>query len=617
MAILFADSFDGYQHGPATSLNSGNSPFGLVVAGYDEPYRDSLWCSASVFSGQGRANGRHCVRVSYNNRSSWANISTTGLKRKIDFSYFGVFGFNTVIRLTHFGSSNLELDSGRKIPLLELGSMVVYAENITYVETGNPGYRLHFGASSIDIESGIWQLLEIEIDYFTETASLWVNNKKVGDIAHDGSVVDFFHFTGVLLNADTGARIDYVGSLDVDYLVIYDQSTDTNNSRLGKLKFATLTPTVVKQRQFTSAWNTDESTILQLTDVTKNNNGYSNNFIHAAQAGTKDLYGTEFPESIPKFLTVCTVAQMSEPNTFDVQPVVFDGTVEQVGDPIPNLRVTTWTEQKWVRNKAPNGEPWSLENLSIFQWGQKLAPPLTWVQQPTTVGPQQPSEPPGSQTLLFGDESLGYYGTVSANEFVTGAQLASALGFTAGNSYDNTPDWLKFAHNGKTLYVPKRPLREGVSWLDIYNAGLVYGVSGNGNYPPTTGGVDQLRTVTIAGRNYKVRLLKGADVDPNNLSYNVAHPAGTHNSEWAQLVLRTSANDPNNSHWENFTDIELGMDDAITDRISWCQETWASRDGTYRVARGVYGQALTFGYVTYTSNLISLMWRPVLELIDN
>lgn len=500
--------------------------------------------------------------------------------------------------------------TGYFIDLIHLGNdAILSAKHSPYESTGNYQLHLHINdqPTGFYIDQSTWTCVEFEVDMEEMKILLHINGKRAGEQPYTGGDIRFVHLKPV--------RSSYTPpicsvSLDVESFILIDGSGDVNNTRLGKAGVTAIRPTVTVEQGFSPVGATSNHGA-----VADNDPSFETTFVQANKTGAQDIYGTTSTISVPdvKSVTLLTTARRAEADYMELHPVLRQNG-EDIVYPHTELKSAEWRTSRYTLQKNPvTGLPWTHTDVQDLQWGQRIGERDT---TPTVIYPT-PSEPPGSQTLRFGDENLGYYGTVSSNEFITGTHLASALGINAGNSYDNTPDWLKFAHNGKTLYVPKRPLREGVSWLDIYNAGLVYGVAGNGKYPPTTGGVDQLKTVTIGGRSYIVRLLKGADDDPNNLTYNVAHPAGTHNSEWAQLVLRTSANDPNGSHWESFSDVELGMDDAIADRISWCQETWASRDGTYRVTRGVYGQALTFGYVTYATNVISLMWRPVLELIDN
>lgn len=87
-------------------------------------------------------------------------------------------------------------------------------------------------------------------------------------------------------------------------------------------------------------------------------------------------------------------------------------------------------------------------------------------------------------TLSYGDMDAGFFGVIPASDFITGDALCSELGITQGTSqFSNTP-WLKFAFKGDILITPMKPIRYGISWNSIYNAGAVYGDGTVGFNPP-------------------------------------------------------------------------------------------------------------------------------------
>ncbi len=127
---------------------------------------------------------------------------------------------------------------------------------------------------------------------------------------------------------------------------------------------------------------------------------------------------------------------------------------------------------------------------------------------------QYPNSGPGPKTLLFGDESLGYFGEVTSDIFLTVPELQDQLSFYAGGSIpEPNVSWVKVFSDSKVLYIPKRSIVTGISWNTLYDAGLVYGIDGVGLYPTATP-TNQMRIVTVANRQFKVRLLKGATIDP-------------------------------------------------------------------------------------------------------
>lgn len=168
---------------------------------------------------------------------------------------------------------------------------------------------------------------------------------------------------------------------------------------------------------------------------------------------------------------------------------------------------------------------------------------------------------------------------------------------------NSDPVWLKFASKGKILYVAKQPLRHSISWEDLYQAGLVYGVDGPGPSPSPSGSpVNQLRALTLGEHFLTVRLLTGGDADP-------AAEAG---GEWNRLLYAVHQDDPNVDKWGvNYTDADLNTTNG-DGRTTWCQETGVD-DAGIRVLRG--GLSVShFNPYSSTASSSNIGWRPVLEL---
>lgn len=197
---------------------------------------------------------------------------------------------------------------------------------------------------------------------------------------------------------------------------------------------------------------------------------------------------------------------------------------------------------------------------------------------------------------------FSYFGEVMP----TNAEFAAMFGVTTGALINEGTPWFKLTHNGAALLMPKKPIRQGISWIDLYLAGLVYGVDGVGKYPYTTQ-VNQLRTIEIAGKTYKARLMKGADSDSyayNN--YNVNDPVGSRNSEYTEIIKPLI-----DGTVANFTSADLGMRTASGYGLAmWCQERHNySGSGTYRVVRGhMSNLPLSFGAGIWTAT--TTVWRP-------
>lgn len=120
---------------------------------------------------------------------------------------------------------------------------------------------------------------------------------------------------------------------------------------------------------------------------------------------------------------------------------------------------------------------------------------------------------PGPQTLSSGDWAAGIFGRVPASQLITYSGLAQFLGFTAGTALSASPekDWLKVAIDGKVLFVALSGYRYKFSYLDLYNAGAVYGTNDNGLIVPTGATpTNQYKPYALNGNVLLIpRILKG------------------------------------------------------------------------------------------------------------
>lgn len=132
-------------------------------------------------------------------------------------------------------------------------------------------------------------------------------------------------------------------------------------------------------------------------------------------------------------------------------------------------------------------------------------------------GALYPDSGPGSIELVKGDETFGYFGSLSAAEFFTAAELSLEADYSEGNVYITNPEWIKVMMDGKVLFIPSRPIRNNPSWNGLYNAGLVYGDGTIGKYP-IGAGVAQDKTVSKSGSLFRVRLFGKGDTDPSPLN---------------------------------------------------------------------------------------------------
>ena len=215
----------------------------------------------------------------------------------------------------------------------------------------------------------------------------------------------------------------------------------------------------------------------------------------------------------------------------------------------------------------------------------------------------------GSRKTPMGGVGM-FVGEVGASEFITGDQLASAIGLTAGVSQHSNAGWLHFEDtvDGKTKYISKKPLRHSVSWDSINARGAVFGTA----------------TVVIKGDTYKVRLLSGANSNPATGSSGWDAPY-THGCEWNRLMYHISAKpfrDASNTlasegitegDWASYSEADLLMHrDYGNGSYQWCQETGTA--STTRVIRGSSG--VSYLNQTASSNSPAAYgWRVCLELV--
>lgn len=215
---------------------------------------------------------------------------------------------------------------------------------------------------------------------------------------------------------------------------------------------------------------------------------------------------------------------------------------------------------------------------------------------------------PGRKILLKGTMQQGWFGEVSASDFISGDELARKVGITAGTSQNSNGGWLKFAYMGKVEFVAKKTIRHSISWDNINAANAVTGQ----------------RTIDIGGKTYKIRLMKGKTEGKQNdqSSYNGDINKG---SEWNKLMLPIHKNAPFNwaykdnvnsptENWNvGYTDVDLfTQNSAGNGTYSWCQE-YGQSSGV-RLDRGSGGVSNSHSDdPSYAGG--NCGWRPVLELV--
>ena len=196
---------------------------------------------------------------------------------------------------------------------------------------------------------------------------------------------------------------------------------------------------------------------------------------------------------------------------------------------------------------------------------------------PTPVEPITPildfSTVHGNKTVIAGDSNYGFYGEVSSEDFISGDELANAIGLTAGTSQNSDSGWLKVVDGNKMLLIAKKTLRHTISWNDINAVSAVFG-----------------SIVTIDGVKYVLRLLS--------------------TTEWDRFMYPLHVDHPNNAPaWAEYTDADL----LVHNSYGYGSYSWTSTlSSSGRVIRG--GSGVSYSGDSNPADSSSYFgWRPVLE----
>lgn len=221
---------------------------------------------------------------------------------------------------------------------------------------------------------------------------------------------------------------------------------------------------------------------------------------------------------------------------------------------------------------------------------------------------------PGPKTLLQGTEALGYFGEASPTEMLSAFKLRDQLNFQVGT--DNAAwdgRWVKMFVDGKVIFFPTKIIATGITWNDLYNAGLVYGTDDNGKYPTATP-TNQMRYVSAGNAVMKVRNFRAYAADPANMGgiENLGNTTNVDifNGEWYRTIgsittpRLTSYTGP---WWPKYSQPDFLIPNS-TAPFPWAQET---------------RQALTTNGLTINNTQIApsnvkttaLAWYPVLEVV--
>ena len=195
----------------------------------------------------------------------------------------------------------------------------------------------------------------------------------------------------------------------------------------------------------------------------------------------------------------------------------------------------------------------------------------------------------------------GFVGEIALGSLISQNDLESLTGFSAVGAGTNLINqtgnaWLRFNVGGKELYVAKKPMRNIVKVSQLNSIGVI-----NGS-----------KIITIAGKQYKVRLLTGVD--------NIAITGNVGGGEWDSLLVRVHQSHPAATRWANYTNADLGMTASSSGGgVCLCQGRYSNSPGGTALGQLCRGYPDAVRGVWYLPDNDPSNgyygWRPVLERV--
>lgn len=217
-----------------------------------------------------------------------------------------------------------------------------------------------------------------------------------------------------------------------------------------------------------------------------------------------------------------------------------------------------------------------------------------------------PDSGPGSKTLVAGNENLGYFGRVTdgqlygLNEFnyavpTPGAEITIPV--------DTTFGWYKFIRQGKILFLASIPVKNSVSWNQLYESGVLYGTADIGLYPTAT-------------QTYQRKVVVKQDISDGRYYEMIARtPTGTKDDPYTASDFGSVGSNEISDFYPFIRDRQL-----VDPTTSIIQNMLASNVLTINTNSGNIVQCMnrsltTAANVNKSSVTTTLYWRPILELI--
>ena len=223
-----------------------------------------------------------------------------------------------------------------------------------------------------------------------------------------------------------------------------------------------------------------------------------------------------------------------------------------------------------------------------------------------------PDTGPGPSKLLRGNWNEGYFGTCTQAELFGTTELCNALSFPTTSANGTNWVWHKFILDGKILFMPDMSLCS-TTWYDLYNAGLVYGVDGNGDTPSgfTGSPKNQKKQVTKNNRTYWVRLPKASAAPTSEYLTDFSAVDGRWaEGEWNRTLGRMGC-----ANFSLCTRSRLGNKPVYTTNNSNFTGAWTQHMRTNGSPIWFWNVAGSDVPVQVSWTTAYYAWRPVLELI--
>lgn len=198
---------------------------------------------------------------------------------------------------------------------------------------------------------------------------------------------------------------------------------------------------------------------------------------------------------------------------------------------------------------------------------------------------------PGPREPIAGTLTNGYFGEINQEDLISHSDLFAMTNTEMLGAYETSASnkWLKFAVEGKILYVSKTTLRKNLSWNDLNSRGLI-----DGSF-----------STFIGSNKFVIRLLTGSTIVPQGQLTG---------GEWDDTIKKVLATPNGTGDYASYQPNELGFDSPVTAMYSICADTHPT-SVTYAVVRGgVTGVVLLNDQKTTVST--NRGWRPVLEWVS-